>query len=867
MPHYNNIAASAGLHCTAYAIAAICVNLVSAAANEPEDEAPPRAAPARESDNLRPVGQRPEATRQDERRIDRQGSDTGRTAVLADRRLRGRSHSFRIVTFNTYLLSPNFQCGPNWNPEQVYLPADTFTNCTIFNPLGENIKERANLIADVLDDGEFDVIALNEVWDEDDGKDVLEERLKATYSNYVKYVDSDGVKDAEDSGLMIFSKPSFQFESLPDEHFKGGDTVSSEGDDSAKIAFDEYDDCSGFDCSAAKGAVMVRIKHPSSGRILNFIATHTQADGENAEDRKNQLLQVLGDCASSQTPPTEDLVHKTLGPSLAGDESLCNWSNQQWLVLLGDLNVNGINAVGDALFSSSTPASEAPEEWWDRFGNPAKNVSGYALYDAWAETTSEADLGVTFPSAQRLDYIVASRRTKSAGQSLLAGVQIPDLCIQHVWTPPALIGLSDHWPVAADLNLENPQCNPRLAYEITSHELGEDDLIDGKESVILPRQISFPGGVQWFFLPESGTYTFALDPNAVNSGLQFEVYKASNLSKPLTGAHELGEDKILVCPPGLPEGASRGRCKEHVGEKLVLPKGPFYVKVFSQNRGWTGDYWLAVHRYTCKSKEEACELLANAPYDFPFPPPGTYLNPEDRAWFSFSVQEQADTGEKQTLTFYTENAEDEPWSAPDIEILDSSGSTVLQEIDGSTFSSYFIGAADSGREIKKRTATTNHNDAYYMRVKRLNVNHQLHVLAGWRTNLTLLGGENVGEHQAYLVCQDETNPEAGADEIGLQVNVDGTGWQTRGTASFDCNATKHPRQWDGPLGLIRYLDSVQIRLMEYDSGNPDNASNVQFSPVWPTATHEVFPEFRHSLPFEWEGGLYNFDFNTSKWRN
>ena len=94
-------------------------------------------------------------------------------------------HSLRVVTFNTHLLSPMFQCGVPAVPagEQILV-----NPCYVLNELGETTAAHAHAIANVLDDGTFDILALNEVWDEDDGKDVLVDRLQGVYPHYVKLI-------------------------------------------------------------------------------------------------------------------------------------------------------------------------------------------------------------------------------------------------------------------------------------------------------------------------------------------------------------------------------------------------------------------------------------------------------------------------------------------------------------------------------------------------------------------------------------------------------------------------------------------------------------------------------------------------------
>ncbi|MGH9195547.1 MAG: hypothetical protein ACRD1T_07395 [Acidimicrobiia bacterium] len=160
---------------------------------------------------------------------------------------------------------------------------------------------------------------------------------------------------------------------------------------------------------------------------------------------------------------------------------------------MGDLNIPGQVAVGDALHPAQAP-SQGSTEWWHGIGWLAKNAdaTGYSLYDAWAETTSEADRGITSDESKRLNYVLASRRTAPA-----VGAAAPprDLCVQHVWIPPEFEGLSDHRPVAADLNLEAPQCNPRLADKPAPEDMAELGLSDGKEAKKFHRGILHPGVV------------------------------------------------------------------------------------------------------------------------------------------------------------------------------------------------------------------------------------------------------------------------------------------------------------------------------------------------------------------------------------
>jgi endonuclease/exonuclease/phosphatase family metal-dependent hydrolase len=761
-------------------------------------------------------------------------------------------NSVRVLTFNTALFSPIMMCG-GLDP-----------TCQIANSLGDHIKTRANRIADLLEPGQFDVVALNEVWDEDDGKDILTDRLSQTYPHYVNYVDVAGGGLEEDSGLMLFS--TFEFEKLPDPTYTSEDNKSSYGDDSGRIAYVKFDACEDSDCHAAKGAMLVRLRHPSSGRIINVVATHLQADyGDVTYDdiRWKQMRQIRGQC-ETRLPTTEpSLIETTLGPSLAPGQGLCHWPNNQWLLAMGDLNIRGEGGVGTALHPATAP-NQGPKEWWAQVGGTAANrpTTGYALYDAWAETTSEADMGISQGTAERLDYILASRQT-----AVTADTPPPDLCVQHVWIPPEFEGLSDHRPVAADLNLAAPQCNSRLAAQPSAADMGALGLTNGKEAKKFYRQIAFPGSMQWWRIDEPGTYSIAVDPNAASHGVSVELYQADNLSDPLLGDYALGKDLLLACDYTGSSEDSQAICERAEGQKFVVPKGPFYVRVFSTDRSWTGNYWIAFHKYTCKTIQEACELLPNAPAQFDFPQAGTPLNADDAAWFRAEVREQADSGQSQQLQFYIENAMNADWQEPKLTPLDSSGATELSTIDGQSLSGPSASTAPSGKPMVVIKGQNNTNQALFLRVGRNDVGAPLSVRVGWQTNLVLLGGSQVGSLPAKLVCNDETNPEMGEDEIRLEVNIDNMGWQTRGQASFECDDEPDMRNWDSAIGLVRFLDSVQIRLVELDgNSNPDDVGPAAAPQNWSIDSDITKLPTQHQLEYIWDDGDYTFYFSMGKWR-
>lgn len=747
-------------------------------------------------------------------------------------------HSIRVLSMNAQLLSSYFRLIPD--------PTRTVEQAS---------AERANAIAGVLRDGTFDVIGLSEVWTEESGKDLLVSALCPTYPNYVKSVDASTVTEErpEDSGLMVFSKLDFM--PLPDQAFVAEDSESSLGDDADRIAFARFDDCSGLDCLAAKGALMVRLQHPGSNQVLDFVTTHLQADDDQAAIRDQQMAQIRGRCQAG-VRSARNLLTSSLDLSLDPATGICAWPNTEWLALAGDHNVRGEGAVAASVHPGTAASVSGPTEWNTQVGrfSDAVATNGWSLYDPWAETTAPLDRGITNEHDDaRLDYILTSRRTAPL---LPFEPPVPDLCVQHVWNPPELASISDHNPAAADLNLAAPQCNPRLAYPVGAGDLA----IAGqtKAGRRLDRAITFAGSMQWFRIDQPGTYTFAASD--ATGPLALEVFAEDNLSVPLGGAHRLGEDRIQSCGASV-TGAMQ--CVAVPGEKLVVPQAPFFVRVWSPDRAFSGAYAFTAYRYTCKSQDEACAVLPNAPQDFAFPPAGTALGAEDAAWFEVNLVDQADSGAAQTLRFHADALRPGAFSAPSIKIIDAAGANELTAIDGAPISGPVLETAPSGRPRVSRMANASTNQRVLIRVGRRRINQSLAVTVGWQTNLVLVGA--LFPSSTVLVCDDETNPEWGVDEIRMRARVDGA-WRDAGFSTFDCDDNAHHRGWGGQLGVIRALDSVGIRVLEEDAflSGGDDESGVGAVDLIPMDSVVRAVE-HHRLNWSFSGGDYHLAFDVGKW--
>lgn len=756
--------------------------------------------------------------------------------------------SLRILTFNTYLLSPFLLCWPD--------PV-----CGFFEDLAPTIRKRGRQIARELSYGYFDVVALNEVWDEDDGKDLLLHDLLLTYPYWVRYVDASEFSVEEDSGLMLFSR--WPLSSLQKNTYVSKDNETSYGDDSDRVAYKKFDEATLPDSKAAKGAVLVRPQQPGTGRIANVVLTHLNADYPE-DDEYNW------DVRESQFGDIYELIAGSLD-----DDPFSGWDNDDWLLVLGDFNIRGLGAVGTALYPSSAPTmgptTNGRLEWWDALGRRPAERSIWPLYDAWAETTSEADPGATRDDEEgRLDYVLMSRGTGGDPSR-------PPACVQHVWIPPTLERISDHKAVAADINRFNTHCNPRLALPVSPPDSGAFSAVGKKQTSELPGESIGPeglpipggwlpmGGMQWFRVDDPGTWVVALDPVAQGTGVTVDVYQAKDLSDPLGGDLKAETDVIQSCE--LHNGEYRN-CHNVSGQKFVLPSPPYYVRAYSTNRQWQGAYGISFYRYQCRSAGEACDLLPNAPTRFTFPcsPICAPLNPEDTAWFRARIAHQADIPLPQKVEFYAKA--DAAAQRPKVELFASDASTRLTSLDQPVNGPLFAltPAADQDGRVSIK-GNTPFNQSLFVLVRRPDASQPLTIDAGWNTNLVLAGGIELGKH-ATVICHDETNGifgnEWGEDEIRLDVKVDDFPlYMSKGRHSFNCNSQSDLAHWDDKLGVIKFLDTLHVRLAEEDDLSADDTNTKSFTMEFDVDLTRA--ERSRAVTFEFNDGRYELLFNLGKW--
>lgn len=664
-----------------------------------------------------------------------------------------------------------------------------------------------------------DVVALNEVFDEDARQRLIDE-LGITYPHRVEYVNSG--PDLEDSGLMLFSKFPFGSLANPAAVFRDG-TVRGTTD---QVAFVEYDwtNCAHTDCLASKGAAFVKIMNPRPGRTIpawDVVLTHMQAAYE-ADDE-------YGDVRKEQFSNIQDMIRE----ATRGGEPTP-------LFILGDLNIEGEGGRWDVTISDAVAGTD---EWRD-FARRAKDDPD--LTDAWATTTSELDLGITNHRGSlgdmRLDYVLSN------------GVENAP-CMQHLTL--AYLGNSDHIAVIANTNRQNDFCSPRTAWQrppLETHlrsPTGSGDLT----------RIVAPGTMQWFFveLPEAASgaaigTTRPFEPST-GQGVAIELFAPQDLTNPIP-----------------PTSIERFMFGETVTQKYVLPR-TFFVRVFSPSPTWTGNYDLFIHELACSSPLEACPLRVNDPrrYDALFVP-GTALGPDDTAWFEISVTDRADSGKPQQIRVFADEFENGLLEAS-LETRDGTP-PLMNQADNLGAGVHSISGSTPGPRsfyLVVRRADLNQGS-----LVRVGWESNLTRLGGVSIGVP-------GARSANLVCDDETDgvlgSEAGKDEISLLVRVDKTAFREVVYHEFDCNTGPVPLIIEDKLGTIRFIEEVVFTLYERDTGtifNPDDES--QWIIIHPVSVSHFGPS--QNLPpdapdilrvlrqvdfarWDFEGGRYHLEYNLS----
>jgi endonuclease/exonuclease/phosphatase family metal-dependent hydrolase len=498
---------------------------------------------------------------------------------------------------------------------------NTFNLPTIAGEMGQinmDERDRGRLVARLLKRSPYQVIALNEVFDETVRDALIEEAESGSdaFQFVVEDIDGGGM---EDSGLVVLSRlepvrfpapapavyqhggpvslPGVQkpFEGTSDyldtRHCASMDVwwkgqpndgeVDSwiSGNENCLVAFHRYRACTsetpsgspfGSECDAGKGVAYVRLRQ-TNGRELDVFWSHTQATLRTPEydvplpkfeKQRRKQLEELAAMVARWSPP------------LARD-----------VVILGDLNVDGNRA----------PLGK--DEYLQLLAPGSSLLGKMGFRDLWPESAPKNDFGLTY--SHRNDHVPTNFPEERLDYVLWRDRDALNSCAQHTFVERkfdlvrpggATIDLSDHYGIGVELRSRNtdlPQgeqepCSPSLAKEaasLLSHEM--------------KGRLHVPGACHWLYF-KPGTYTvtsFTTDP------LLLTAWKALDISESTDFFRGDGELHHM----------------EKQDEAQVFLDEPFYLKICWMDGTRTGDYRISVSPNVGADPQHPIVLTLNRP--------------------------------------------------------------------------------------------------------------------------------------------------------------------------------------------------------------------------------------------------------------
>ncbi len=762
----------------------------------------------------------------------------------------------------------------------------------------DRTRERAAAIADLINkqQDDFDIIALNEVFLED-AREIFVDELKSIFPYYIDKLEGSTIC-TEDSGLMLFSR--WPLEELG--------TVSNQPDGSVfpyYAGWTEFDDCRCEDCLAEKGAGYVRVQNPSTGDAYHVVFTHMQADPE---------FCPLDDIAAAPPPPPSSVRTsqfeqiRTLLESWIG-QTPDFWHGTTNVVVMGDTNIAGTQEQAALAANVEMPDNS---EWHEKF-NPAQSGGYFAgnllspnvaspLYDAWAQTTSPWDPGITCGSKKRFDYIFLNCIPGS-------GTELPyrRRIVPHHMTILPFNDESDHYGVRAVLNRWQPYCMPVEARTPQAGYTAPDGSWSGGPNEITwgpwpnnqsyDMEITVPGGYQWFRFDQPGTYSFALanipkltEQNEV-SDFDLRVYTATDLTNDIWNYYGEETDITEYFPP--PGAILDVPAVTLIAKKFLIPAAPFYVRISPKDAAGVGKYRLYVHRHEGRTKKDAVLLPTCCTQEYFHGM--ALLNAEDMPWFQLNLERPDNPAAHQSLRFVV------MWQPAGLTgtwvlRLQDENDTVLAESTEIKTSSPAVNENDPAYgeatiwhyvEVSHdslESLNTAANPRFYLRTSRpgLIINGAFttpydRYRLRWETNLTILHGKMwAGTHALRLKCSDETCIDAAdSDEAGMRIWADGMllydwthndigGNATDMDSGDDVSLEKFVRP-DG--SLVRYVESCEFRVLEYDPGGPDYGSKKTLNALGPKQNKAWKGSWGDlTVPCSGVGddGSYEFSYNRSR---
>lgn len=755
----------------------------------------------------------------------------------------------------------------------------------------DRTRKRAMAIAQLIKarKDDFDIIALNEVFLED-AHDIFVDELKSIFPHYVDKLEG-GTICTEDSGLMLFSRWPIQELGIPGVPYFAGWT--------------EYDDCRCEDCLAEKGAGYVRVLNPNTNDVYDVVFTHMQADPE--------LCPLDGIAAAPPASPStvrntqlgqiRNLIESWIGKTAPA------WSPETNVVVMGDLNVAGTQELAAAATKLEMPDNS---EWHEKF-DPVQSAGYFAgnlfgpnaaspLYDAWAQTTSPWDPGITSGSRKRYDYIFLNCVPSGGAEPPYQRQLVP-----HHMTILPFNDESDHYGVHAVLNRWQPHCmpfegrTPQAGYTAPdgSWSGGPNEITLGPwpNNQSYDMEIIVPGGYQWFRFDQPGTYSFSLAnlPNLTEQNetgdFEMRVYTATDLTNDVANYYGEETDVTEYFPP--PGAILDVPAVTVIAKKFLIPEAPFYVRVSPKDPSGTGQYRLYAHRHEGRTKKDAVLLPVCCTQEYFHGL--ALLNAEDMPWFQVNLERPDNPASHQNLRFLV------MWQPAGLtgtwllRLQDENDVVLAQSVEtkvssptvndndpayGEVLSWHYVELPHSSLESLSSVA----NPRFYLRVARpgMMINGSFttpydRYRLRWETNLTILHGKVwAGTHALRLKCSDETCIDAAdSDEAGMQIWADGMLLYDWTYNDIGGNATDMDSGDDVSLekfvrpdkSLVRYVESCEFRVLEYDNGGPDYGSKKTLAPLEPRKNKAWKGSWGGlSVPCSGVGddGSYEFIYNRSR---
>ncbi len=295
----------------------------------------------------------------------------------------------------------------------------------------EDFGCKAREFAKKIKKSNYDVLMLNETFEEDDFRDTIVDELydggngPFPYVARKLYTDTGMTDFRQDSGLMLFSRWPFDTRDEQDaDCFGGASTVSVLGEGTyaleegllspllgpqltAAVYFREFGNGVGADQFASKGVGYARVVTPY-GKKMSVFFTHLQAHDQAVDNYLWDALGLMDEWSNPRKYGYTEPVRNAQVESI-NDAIQCIYANRdpddELFVLGGDLNVNGDlsnpvaqGSIEDRFLHFLDPSiefdpawsepTETRNEWDEHFNssgpNAAPDLDAADLRDAWA---------------------------------------------------------------------------------------------------------------------------------------------------------------------------------------------------------------------------------------------------------------------------------------------------------------------------------------------------------------------------------------------------------------------------------------------------------------------------------------------------